>query len=159
MNQTSRLIWMKNQNEIHLLAPWLFDSAIFCKKSENLPALLDTFKHHPIDALCASTADYELLNNNQQQRRIPTHLEQLFSMDSIDATTKAQWHSLTNLHLQDDGEKFNIESVVQPSVSKVEEKSSRIYNKYYLTSILMKKQLLIRKLCLSIFNISKSNDH
>ncbi len=101
VNRTSRLIWMKNQNEIISIAPWLFGSSIFYKDTENI---LNTFENHPIDTFCASSNNYQMLENQQQENK--THLKQLFSSERIDPSIKTRWHSLTNLHIRD-GEFIN----------------------------------------------------
>ncbi len=99
MNRISRLIWMKNQNEIISIAPWVFGSSIFYKNTENLKTMFNTFENHPIDTFCASSTNYQMLENQQKENK--THLKQLFSIESIDFKTKTRWHSLTNLHIRD----------------------------------------------------------
>ena len=100
MNQSSRLIWLRNQNEIISIAPWLFGSTIFNKETENLTSMLHILENYPIDTLCASSMDYQMLENQQQQNN-KTHLKQLLSSKSIDSITKSQWRSLTNLEIRD----------------------------------------------------------
>ncbi len=106
MNQSSRLIWLRNQNEIISIAPWLFGSTIFNKESENLTSMLHILENYPIDTFCASLIDYQMLENQQQQQKNKTHLKQLLSSKSIDPITKSQWRSLTNLEIRD-GEFIN----------------------------------------------------
>ncbi len=98
-NKTSRLIWVKNQNDIISIAPWIFGSSIFFKETENLQPMFNTFEKHPIDTLCASSPNYQMLENQQQENK--THLTQLFSTEPLDLITKKRWHSMTNLQIRD----------------------------------------------------------
>jgi len=95
---------MKNQNEIISIAPWLFGSSIFYKDTENLQTMFNIFENYPIDTFCASSINYQMLENQQKENK--THLKQLFSNELIDPTIKKRWHSLTNLHIHD-GEFIN----------------------------------------------------
>jgi hypothetical protein len=100
MNQSSSLIWLKNQNEIVSIAPWLFGSSIFHKETENLNSVLNTLEEYPIDTLCTSSNNYQMIEN-QKQQKTQTHLKQLFSTEPIIPMIKSQWQSLTNLIIRD----------------------------------------------------------
>jgi acyl-coenzyme A synthetase/AMP-(fatty) acid ligase len=90
---------MKNQNDIISLAPWIFGSSIFFKETENHQTMFNIFEQHPIDTFCASSTNYQLLGNQQQEKK--TQLTQLFSTESVDLITKQRWHSMTNLQIHD----------------------------------------------------------
>jgi acyl-coenzyme A synthetase/AMP-(fatty) acid ligase len=90
---------MKNQNDIISLAPWIFGSSIFFKGTENHQTMFNIFEQHPIDTFCASSTDYQMLENQQQEKK--TQLTQLFSTESVDLITKQRWHSMTNLQIHD----------------------------------------------------------
>lgn len=81
------------------MAPWLFGTSIFLKPAQDLQTMLNTFAQYPIDTFCSSSANYQLLTNEQAEK--PTHLTQLLSTEPIDPQCKSQWHSLTNLCIRD----------------------------------------------------------
>ncbi|CAF1048166.1 unnamed protein product [Adineta steineri] len=111
MDKTSRLIWMKNQNEITSIAPWLFGSTILYKEAEDFKTMFNTLEKHPIDAFCGSIRDYEMLNNQEQGSQ--TQLKQLLSIAPIDPEIKARWNALTNLHIRDDYIDFTNQSLAE----------------------------------------------
>ena len=61
--------------------------------------MLNTFENHPIDSFCASSVDYEMLENEEQENK--THLKQLFSTKPVDVTVKTRWYLMTNLDIRD----------------------------------------------------------
>ncbi|CAF1256016.1 unnamed protein product [Adineta steineri] len=111
MDKTSRLIWMKNQNEITSIAPWLFGSTILYKEAEDFKTMFNTLEKHSIDAFCGSIKDYEMLNNQEQGNQ--TQLKQLLSIAPIDSEIKARWNALTNLHIRDDYIDFTNQSLAE----------------------------------------------
>ncbi|CAF1082582.1 unnamed protein product [Adineta steineri] len=102
MNKSPSLIWIKNTHNKISLAPWLLGSTIFHKETDNIETIFKTFENYPIDTFCASQSNYQLLDK-QQQFQNNIQLKQLFSVEPIiDPIIKTRWHSLTNLHIQDD---------------------------------------------------------
>jgi len=144
-DKTSRLIWMKSQNEIISIAPWLFGSSIFYKETENFKTMLNTLENYPIDTFCASPANYQMFENRQQQEN-KTHLKQLFSTESIDPTIKAEWHSLTNLHIRDDYDDFNDKSTLESFSNYVKQKPRREKTKHSIQTSSPIKPIPFKKL-------------
>ncbi|CAF2438222.1 unnamed protein product [Rotaria sp. Silwood2] len=133
-NKTPRLIWMKNQNEIISMASWLFGSSIFYKETETLKSMVQTFENYPIDAFCATLANYQMLENeHEQQREITTNLQQLFSTESITSKIKSRWHSLTNLYIRDDYPGFYKKPILN-DFSKHVRQTAYVADKVYITS-------------------------
>ncbi len=99
INKSPHLIWVKEDNDKISLAPWLLGSTIFYKEADDIKTTFKTFENYPIDTFCASENNYQMLNQQQQNN---THLQQLFSTESIiDPIIKFRWYQLTNIHIQD----------------------------------------------------------
>ena len=93
-------MWIKDGQGKISLAPWLLGSGILYGPADHADAMLKTLQTHPIDTLCGSAKDFDILVRDDPHQK--THLEQLLSVDSIDdASVKRRWHSLTHLHIQD----------------------------------------------------------
>ena len=99
LEKSSQLIWMKNLNTTISIAPWLFGTSIFLKPTNDLQTLFDTLEKHPIDTLCSSSSNYQLLTNEQPKKS--TQLTQLLSTEHVDLPCLERWHSLTNVYIRD----------------------------------------------------------
>lgn len=84
------------------MAPWLLGSSIFYKETKDFQGLLNTLESHPIEALCTTSTNYQMIENQQQEKKEnETQLQQLFSFEPNNPNVKYLWHSLTNLDIQD----------------------------------------------------------
>lgn len=86
------------------LSPLLLGSTLFFRKTfDDMSLTIKTLENYPIDTILGSSKDFRLIDKDYPL--ICSHVQQMFSIDSIDNDeVKNRWMTLTNVLIDDDQE-------------------------------------------------------